>query len=1558
VAIDDIADTNDATPAVSGSGEPGSTIVLTDSNGNTVGSVIVQGDGSWTAELDSLPEGNNTITATATDPYGNSADAVTPPFIVDTTASTPVVTVSDAVGNEDTAIPLNISSALTDTDGSESLSDITISGIPVGAVLSAGTDNGDGSWTLTQEQLTGLTITPPENSDDDFTLTVSATSTESNGDTATATENIDVTVNAVADAPTVTLNVTGQNVVNDGLVGHWVFDENDTAGGRTYNLVDDREGILTGDAQFNSEGHTNSSMVLDGNGDYVDVVGDYNTPLAGTATLSAWIKLPDGFTGVAGNKDIGWDSPSIIGSEQNGGINDIQWGWISDDGHINMGVGNSYGAESTTKVNDGAWHHVVLTRDHVTGETKVYVDGVLEDTAVTVTGIKNSTPISGFGATFGSNGANEYLQGELDDIRIYDRVLTDYEISQISTYENNQNDYDLVGLEGDPIPFTVDAGLVDTDGSELITSIIISDIPEGATLTDGSNVFTATGANNAMDVLSWDKNNLSITADANNGGEGQAYALTISATSTESSNKDSATTSAPLKIFVIDTAPVALDDHDSVGFGGKASGNLILGIGGEDMEADELGHDTTTVSSITFGDTAYFFNSNGNLVDGAGQPIADNTIRADHGTLQINNDGSYSYISRESPSNVTHLDTFSYTLVDADGDTSTAEFSVSHDSLTTVSDSAMVYEAGLASGTAAASDLEVIAGNLLDNDLGVGETARITQIASDGNTDNSATDGILTVGTAYGTIKVHTADTTEHRAGDYEYTLTSATAGDNVIDTISYTVNNSHGGSSVSSLDISIVDDAPIGSNITNNIVDIDNSSQTTNLIIVLDRSGSMAWDLEGNSSNSAKFNTESVRMDIAKEALSSMFDSFDNLGNVNIQFVPFSSNASKSQWFIDDKNGANDYLHDITPNGSTYFDMALEKTVEDYDPPSADNTLVYFLSDGEPTNGHKIDAVGKSDWESFLETNKVDIAFGIGITDNVNLNSLKPIAYPNTNGAGDLDPYAIQVVNAFDLQQTLLETVSEGIVRGDVFFTESVDGGIVIGADGGHIQSIMVDGVLHEYDPVTKQTESVTTNRGGTISINYETGEYYYIINPKNTVSGEQETFVVTAVDNDGDTKSVDLVINLDYLATLDANSDRIITNTADGDSLSVAYDTLLANDTGSSQTTVDNIAPGAGTALTTSPDGLTFTDLADGENFTYQISAEGVTDSARVEVVRVDTAQLHGTSGDDILINSKPTARDYSIEAIVKPGNTQNQTNQIGIVFAGTADLYITDITIDLRDGRDSDAYFNIKGNNSSGPDIGSETTFTTSEQIFSATEDTPTLDLHFSETTFSPQNAFWFGADTNRLGANEGVDFGERGVGITVTLNDGTTLSGTYTAQSDGSSSVTLSDAAPALYGEEGDDYLQGSSADEIFDGGEGRDIIDAGDGDDTIVFDRADVHIDGGNGLDTLLIADEVLDFSVLRDGAILNIEKIDLNGSTDQRVSLTLDDVLDMTGVENVLEVRGEAGDTVAVDVTGWTQDENNSGLFSKGGDTVSIVSSADSDNAIHIDYTDDGTEVG
>ena len=134
---------------------------------------------------------------------------------VDAVADAPTLNVtSAATGDEDNAIALTITSSLLDADGSETLS-IEITGVPTGAALSAGTDNGGGSWTLTPAELAGLTITPPAQSDSEFQLNVTPRPRKSNptsGDhtvttlSAQTSATIDVEVDAVADAPT--LNVT------------------------------------------------------------------------------------------------------------------------------------------------------------------------------------------------------------------------------------------------------------------------------------------------------------------------------------------------------------------------------------------------------------------------------------------------------------------------------------------------------------------------------------------------------------------------------------------------------------------------------------------------------------------------------------------------------------------------------------------------------------------------------------------------------------------------------------------------------------------------------------------------------------------------------------------------------------------------------------------------------------------------------------------------------------------------------------------------------------------------------------------------------------------------------------------------------------------------------------------------------------------------------------------------------------------------------------------------------------------------------------------------------
>ncbi|MCB1644143.1 MAG: cadherin domain-containing protein [Pseudomonadales bacterium] len=137
-------------------------------------------------------------------------------------ADAPTVSVtSNATGNEDTAIPLNISGTLVDNDGSETLT-MVITGAPATTTFSAGSDLGGGVWGVSAADLAGLTISAAANNNDDFVLTVTATAEESaNGSTATTSETITVTIQAVNDAPTVNDQAFSidENSLNGTVVG-------------------------------------------------------------------------------------------------------------------------------------------------------------------------------------------------------------------------------------------------------------------------------------------------------------------------------------------------------------------------------------------------------------------------------------------------------------------------------------------------------------------------------------------------------------------------------------------------------------------------------------------------------------------------------------------------------------------------------------------------------------------------------------------------------------------------------------------------------------------------------------------------------------------------------------------------------------------------------------------------------------------------------------------------------------------------------------------------------------------------------------------------------------------------------------------------------------------------------------------------------------------------------------------------------------------------------------------------------------------------------------------
>ncbi|MCG3677686.1 cadherin-like domain-containing protein [Aliarcobacter butzleri] len=118
---------------------------------------------------------------------------------VNAVADTPVLEVSNSLGDEDTQITLNINALLVDTDGSEALK-IKIENIPDGATLNHGIKDEFGIWHLLPHELNNLTITPSLHDAKDFTIKVTASSTEAeNEDIASISKEIFIEVNAVAD---------------------------------------------------------------------------------------------------------------------------------------------------------------------------------------------------------------------------------------------------------------------------------------------------------------------------------------------------------------------------------------------------------------------------------------------------------------------------------------------------------------------------------------------------------------------------------------------------------------------------------------------------------------------------------------------------------------------------------------------------------------------------------------------------------------------------------------------------------------------------------------------------------------------------------------------------------------------------------------------------------------------------------------------------------------------------------------------------------------------------------------------------------------------------------------------------------------------------------------------------------------------------------------------------------------------------------------------------------------------------------------------------------------
>ncbi|MBW8012842.1 MAG: LamG domain-containing protein [Chloroflexi bacterium] len=170
------------------------------------------------------------------------------------------------------------------------------------------------------------------------------------------------------------------------------------------------------------KGQVDKAYSFNGTSDYVDTSDFYDfSNLSNDFSVSGWIYKDSSVTNLY---------PNIVGKRQTGGTTEMQL-WVDntgggDDNKVASwnGSNNVY---STSTIAEDTWNHVVWTR---TGTSyNFYINGVGAGSGTQNRGTTISETVK-IGWSGYAN-ANEYWKGKIDDVRIYNRALSQTEITSL-----------------------------------------------------------------------------------------------------------------------------------------------------------------------------------------------------------------------------------------------------------------------------------------------------------------------------------------------------------------------------------------------------------------------------------------------------------------------------------------------------------------------------------------------------------------------------------------------------------------------------------------------------------------------------------------------------------------------------------------------------------------------------------------------------------------------------------------------------------------------------------------------------------------------------------------------------------------------------------------------------------------------------------------------------------------------------------------------------------------------------------------------------------------------
>ncbi|NIE74327.1 retention module-containing protein [Pantoea sp. Ap-967] len=962
------------------------------------------------------------------------------------------------------------------------------------------------------------------------------------------------------------------------------------------------------------------------------------------------------------------------------------------------------------------------------------------------------------------------------------------------------------------------------------------------------------------------------------------------------------TTTSTLVVSIVDDVPHANADYVSVGKGDVVRGNV--------MYNDVVGADTLSDGHYVVGVRA------GSDTSSSAVGQLNTQVQGQYGYLTIDAQGNAEYhASPDVASPRDAIDSFVYTIRDADGDESTTTITISvHDprleacespTLTVFEKALDLHKDGsdLAAGTVTGSDPS-----------STGETASGTLVGSVVGGVGALTYSL--VGDAVG----HYGQISINPDGTYTYTLTSPAntpGADSAIEYFTYQATDTHGNSVTNSIAITIVDDVPQAVCAERSISP---GQVDTNILLVIDVSSSMA---------SASGVPGLTRLDLAKQAISALLDKYDDMGDIKVQIVTFGTGAQvqAAQWLTIDQAKA--IVSGLHASGVTHYDAATTAAqtayAEDGKLAGAQN-VSYFFSDGAPTNGHAISGARETSWESFLDSNGIK-SYAIGLGKDVNEGNLNPLAYDGTTHT-DTDSVVVT-----DLSQ--LNGVLSGTVLG-ASITGSLMSGGTFGADGGFIKALLVDGTSYTYDPkanagqggyqasggvdkasfdTTGNTLTIKTSLGGSLVVDMDNGDFTYT-GPKSSDSNQVERFGFTVSDNDGDTSSASLVVRVNANNAPVAVADHIITNISGPASITVAADVLLANDNDADHDRL-NASPITFTTHFADDKAADFTSggaiksiVFDGHGNTLDNQFKALDRSAFTTTTGTMTAALMvlgylgnvttaNANGEDVITvslrkgetlqldhdrpagnlglewkddhgNYQPIADGGSFTASHDGVYSIHVTNQVDpIGNSKAAENYKLSLVLDYSNAVNEvhqASYTVTDGHGGSATGI-ADISYQ-SGQTLNGTSGADVLMANNADTVLNGgdgNDVLVAGAGNNQLYGGNGDDLLIGGPGNDLLDGGAGNDTASYKAATAGVT-VDLSISGPQhtggagvdtlvsienLIGSDYNDTLVGNAGDNVLNGGLGNDVLKGGDGNDILIGGPGDDTLTGGNGNDTFV-----------------------------------------------------------------------------------------------------------